>query len=63
MRTYLFQDGPITEIEERATGKDSANGAPSAGPGGDGRASSSQGSLGLGSLRGLAQVSVSSEEG
>jgi ferritin-like protein len=63
MRTYLFQDGPITEIEERATGKDGPPAAPSPGAGGNGRASSSHGSLGLGSLRVLAQVTASSEEG
>jgi ferritin-like protein len=42
LRTYLFKDVPVTEIEEKATGKS----------GGDGNeSSSSDGSLGIGSLR------------
>jgi len=42
LRTYLFKDEAITAIEEEATGK--------AGDGGD-KAASSDGSLGIGSLR------------
>lgn len=55
MRTYLFQDGPITEIEERATG------------GGSGGAEepdrTADGSLGIAGLRGLATVRASTASG
>lgn len=43
LRTYLFTDGPILEVEERAT-----NGAGA----GDDAAPAADGSLGIGSLKG-----------
>lgn len=42
LRTYLFSEGPILEIEEKITAAAGGAGAPSAG----------DGSLGIGSLRG-----------
>jgi ferritin-like protein len=42
LRTYLFTEGPILEIEEKITAAAAGGGAPSAG----------DGSLGIGSLRG-----------
>ncbi len=44
LRTYLFTEGSITAIEEEAVGGDA---------GGGGAVPSSDGSLGIGSLRGL----------
>jgi len=41
LRTYLFKDAPVTEIENEATG----------GGGGEDAAGSSDGSLGIGSLK------------
>jgi hypothetical protein len=43
LRTYLFKDAPVTEIEEEATGNGDG--------GGESAAASSEGSLGIGSLR------------
>jgi hypothetical protein len=48
LRTYLFTEGPITEVEEGAMGRDGADGADE---GGD-ATGSGDGSLGTGSLRG-----------
>ena len=51
LRTYLFHDGNILEAEEAATGK--AEDAPAASGGGAAASrNSSDGSLGIGSLRG-----------
>jgi uncharacterized protein len=47
LRTVLFNERPITEGEEEATGKPGG----SAGPGSESGAASSSGSLGIGSLR------------
>jgi hypothetical protein len=47
LRTYLFTEGPITEAEEEAMGRNGADG------GGNGAgAAAADGSLGIGSLRG-----------
>lgn len=62
MRTYLFTDGPITEVEATATGKSEggggAGGATEGGPPRKGGASppakaTAEGSLGIGSLNPL----------
>ncbi|NUO53145.1 MAG: ferritin [Polyangiaceae bacterium] len=60
MRTYLFQEGPITEIEERVTGKAGGEGNP--GSGGASSAGPMEGSLGLGSLRQAATAGVAQEK-
>jgi uncharacterized protein len=57
MRTYLFQEGPITEIEERATGSAEGGSSPPAEPAGNG-----EGCLGLGSLRLSAAAAVAEKE-
>jgi uncharacterized protein len=51
MRTYLFQEGPITEIEERAKA-----GAKGASEKGSRSKAGPKGSLGIGSLRALADA-------
>ena len=48
MRTYLFTDGPLTEIEEQSGGEGGSEGRGSEGRGSEG---GGQGSLGLGGLR------------
>jgi len=54
LRTYLFTEGPITEVEEAAMS--GADGAPGGGEASEAGASATQGagdgSLGIGSLRG-----------
>lgn len=45
MKKYLFTEGPLTEVEERATGGGESGGA----------AGSSDGSLGIGGLKGRTQ--------
>ncbi|HEY4890549.1 MAG TPA: ferritin-like domain-containing protein [Reyranella sp.] len=49
LKTYLFTEEPVTEIEAEATGE--------AGGGEDGSPATSDGSLGIGSLRPTGQVS------
>ncbi len=46
LRTYLFTQGEITTLEEEAMGGDGGGTGPAAGPEGDG-------SLGIGSLKGI----------
>ena len=52
LRTYLFVDGNILEAEEVATGKVEGDTPAPAGDGGGAAARASDGSLGIGSLRG-----------
>jgi len=47
LRTYLFKEAPVTEIEKEAT----AGGGEGGDEGGSSSAGSSEGSLGIGSLR------------
>jgi ferritin-like protein len=51
LRLYLFTSLPVTEVEDAATGDDGGDGAPGAPASGPAVA----GSLGIGSLRGVAQ--------
>jgi uncharacterized protein len=51
-RTYLFTQGPITEIEETATGKGGKGGNDGKGAAADGPAAPPSTSLGIGSLKG-----------
>jgi ferritin-like protein len=59
MRTYLFQEGPITEIEERAKAGEVAT---AAGDGGGGGVGNGAGCLGLGSLRAMATAPLAEKE-
>lgn len=56
MRTYLFQEGPITEIEEAATGEAKRSS-------GEGRNRTADGSLGVGALRALVRGAPASAGG
>lgn len=49
LRTYLFSQGPITQVEETATGGENGKGGAEPAAGGGAR---SPGSLGIGSLKG-----------
>lgn len=59
MRTYLFQEGPITEIEERAKAKAAGSNPADAGA----ATTSPHGCLSLGSLRKTATPVAEQEEG
>ncbi|CAO5187268.1 Encapsulated ferritin-like protein [Frankia sp. AiPs1] len=55
LRTYLFTTGPVTEVEENAT--DSGRGVllPEAASAAEGAAAPGDGSLGIGSLKGIGE--------
>ncbi len=52
LRTYLFTEGEITEVEEEATGEGGADGRGADEDGAEAPAPASDGSLGIGSLKG-----------
>ena len=53
LRTYLFTEVPITEVEAEAMGEGEGGGP--GGPGGGAAAAKDAGSLGIGSLKGVEQ--------
>ncbi|HVT53425.1 MAG TPA: encapsulin-associated ferritin-like protein [Dongiaceae bacterium] len=55
MRTYLFTEGSILEVEEAATAAEATGGSPSGGGGG---AAPGDQSLGIGSLHGTGSLDV-----
>ena len=52
LRTYLFSDGPVTEIEDKAMNGGDANSGDANGGDNKGPGPAADGSLGIGSLRG-----------